>query len=40
MGLGGWEVVGLIEVTLEELAVGEVGGLVGGGLQLGLGRSG
>ena len=38
MGLDGLEVVGLVEVTHE--AVGEVGGLVGGGLHLGLGRSG
>ena len=38
MGLDGLEVVGLVEVTHE--AVDEVGGLVGGGLQLGLGRSG
>ena len=40
MGLDGLEVVGLVEVTHEQLAVDEVGGLVGGGLQLGLGRSG
>ena len=38
MGLDGLEVVGLVEVTHE--AVDEVGGLAGGGLHLGLGRSG
>ena len=38
MGLDGLEVVGLVEVTHE--AVDEVGWLVGGGLHLGLGRSG